>query len=323
MSAAFLSSDTQCWKMPENEMYMVGVVSELPWNNFENAVLNGVQQATYSEHTERQLNDPAMLWGYREKNKSTWRQLDNRDFLLFYTGEYQYRYAAQVADTEQNYDLGDELFATPDQTFEYIVYLNNLREISINSRELHQTYAGYDIGHPVRSQGFNDATYQAIAEGFGSVEEYISAHQKAVVSGNDVDSGAAVDIERPQRVETKVNRIVRDTTIVDELKELYGYKCQVCGDMRRRDGSEPYAEGHHIRPLGDSPPGPDKRSNIIVLCPNHHADFDYGMVRVDPDTYEIDHEYDFDVDGKQISIDNNHQLMSRYLKYHNREIAVF
>ena len=34
---------------------------------------------------------------------------------------------------------------------------------------------------------------------------------------------------------------------------------------------------HHIQPLGQPHNGPDVIGNIICVCPNHHAELDYGV----------------------------------------------
>jgi predicted restriction endonuclease len=41
-----------------------------------------------------------------------------------------------------------------------------------------------------------------------------------------------------------------------------------------------YCEAAHIKPLGKPHDGPDKTGNMIVLCPNHHLQFDRGVLRL-------------------------------------------
>ncbi|MFA9427099.1 HNH endonuclease [Natronorubrum sp. A-ect3] len=76
-----------------------------------------------------------------------------------------------------------------------------------------------------------------------------------------------------------------------------------------------------MKPLGGSDPGPDSEENILVLCPNHHSDFDYGMLEVDPDTLTVSHAYDTDVDGVRLHVRDDHNLSSSYLAHHNNEIS--
>lgn len=125
----------------------------------------------------------------------------------------------------------------------------------------------------------------------------------------------------PDRVETTRSRVVRNTDLAHDMKRMYNYVCQICGDTRRGPDGNPYAEAHHIRPLGRPHEGPDQPGNILVLCPNHHADFDYGRLSVDPKTYHVSHTYDDAVDGIELTVADPHEPNEDYLTYHNEVIA--
>ncbi|WP_161491734.1 HNH endonuclease [Sedimentisphaera salicampi] len=69
-----------------------------------------------------------------------------------------------------------------------------------------------------------------------------------------------------KQVKTKIRRV--DRRIAIRLKELYGFKCQICGsNFGERYGAK-IVESHHIIPfvksLNNNP------ENQIILCPNHH-----------------------------------------------------
>lgn len=131
------------------------------------------------------------------------------------------------------------------------------------------------------------------------------------------------DLHQPERTQVTTSRVIRNTDLVDELKQQYDHTCQICGDQRQRADGESYAEGHHIRPLGHPHNGPDTASNILVLCPNHHADFDYGRIRVDPETYEIEHAYEEPLNGNTLAIEPDHSIEERHLRYHNQGLTQF
>lgn len=152
-----------------------------------------------------------------------------------------------------------------------------------------------------------------------NVHEYWSEAQLTQLSeAPDVDEESA-DLNPPQRTETEVSRIIRNTALVKELKRRYSYTCQVCGDRRRQHPNNPYAEAHHIKPLGDPHNGPDDETNILILCPNHHADFDYGMIAVDPEDLTINHPYDDQVNDTQLNA--HHEVAAKFLTYHNENIS--
>ena len=116
-----------------------------------------------------------------------------------------------------------------------------------------------------------------------------------------------------ERKDTTISRIVRDTRVSQQVKELYDFHCQACG-TRLETASGPYAEGAHIRGLGEPHCGPDTMSNILCLCPNHHAQFDLWGFSVDEDLSLIG------IDG-DLLVKPNHQIDKSHLQYHREEYS--
>jgi 5-methylcytosine-specific restriction endonuclease McrA len=57
------------------------------------------------------------------------------------------------------------------------------------------------------------------------------------------------------------------------LRELHDGKCQLCSFTFEKRNGEPYFEIHHLEPeVGHHP------SNLLVLCPNCHAQFEHATV---------------------------------------------
>jgi len=98
----------------------------------------------------------------------------------------------------------------------------------------------------------------------------------------DVALEASAAYSTAERRETTVLRLVRDTAQARRIKDLYDYRCQMCG-TRLEGLAGPYAEAAHIRPLGAPHNGPDIPDNILCLCPNHHVLLDHGGVGIDED----------------------------------------
>ncbi|MFI9724195.1 YDG/SRA domain-containing protein [Streptomyces sp. NPDC052396] len=103
-------------------------------------------------------------------------------------------------------------------------------------------------------------------------------------------SGSATDpgTENPGRKETVVQRIVRSTAAANKVKRLHDHTCQICG-IRIETPTGAYSEAAHIRGLGRPHNGPDKTENLLCLCPNHHVEFDLGMITIDGDGKVIEH----------------------------------
>ena len=119
--------------------------------------------------------------------------------------------------------------------------------------------------------------------------------------------------EAPRRP-TTVLRIVRDTRPARRIKELYDYRCQMCG-TRLEGLAGPYAEAAHIRPLGASHRGLDTPDNILCLCPNHHVLFDHGGVGIDENLVLIGSEGWLDVHPR-------HGVSEEHLRYRRQHYGV-
>ncbi|SFT04494.1 HNH endonuclease [Halostagnicola kamekurae] len=276
-----------------------------------------------------------------------------------YKYEYVTKVTGTVEDPDlaerlwPDYEPGETGGNDPGDPWNYIIFLESPVRVDIDSEEIHATFAGHKANYPQRFMPLNDQAHQAIRSRFDSLGNYFEArtpsHVEASFSGaketepspeaalastseassSSPGSGSgtvdreemASDLRPPDRTETTVSRIVRNTTLAKNLKERYDYKCQVCDQSRQRAPESRYAEAHHIKPLGGSDPGPDAEENIVILCPNHHSDFDYGMLEVDPDTLTISHTYDESVDGATLTVRDDHDLSAAFLDHHNDTIS--
>jgi len=123
----------------------------------------------------------------------------------------------------------------------------------------------------------------------------------------------------PDRRSGKVVRVVRDTTQGKTVKELYGYRCQICGwtTFSPLLQSHWYCEAHHVQPLGQKYNGPDHVSNILALCPTHHCMMDLGVLAIEPSNLEVlsidKHEV---TTGQRLTLHREHGLNQRFLKFH-------
>lgn len=116
----------------------------------------------------------------------------------------------------------------------------------------------------------------------------------------------AIDIVPPERTQSSVYRILRDTEMARRVKKLHSDRCQLCGTALRLAADVTYSEAHHIRPLGSPHDGPDVPGNIMVLCPTHHVLLDYGAM---------------ELNMTEISTAQGHKIDRQYVDYHNLNVA--
>ncbi|NIF06754.1 hypothetical protein F3J23_15005 [Chryseobacterium sp. Tr-659] len=124
------------------------------------------------------------------------------------------------------------------------------------------------------------------------------------------------DYTPPSRVQTVVTRIIRDTKLSRNIKSEHNWKCQVCGKSILLPNGFNYSEGHHLKPLGGEHQGPDISGNIIIVCPYHHTEFDYGSIAINPITNLIEHIDPHNVFHHQQLAYTRTDVDEEFIKYH-------
>lgn len=77
------------------------------------------------------------------------------------------------------------------------------------------------------------------------------------------------------QIDINGTRYSRDNAKIAIIKLLRDRKCQICNiGIVKKDGSL-YVEAAHITAKNEN--GDEEPDNILVLCPNHHKEFDYGL----------------------------------------------
>lgn len=162
-------------------------------------------------------------------------------------------------------------------------------------------------------------------EGFREWENEFYKKRDRVAIDIDADEAEIDDFEErfhekpdvvPRRKRVIVTRIMRDTSLSRFLKSLYNQHCQICGITFKLPNGGNYAESHHIRPVGKKHQGIDHQSNMLVLCPNHHAMFDYGVIAIQPKNHKL-----LSIDrqaleqGTHLSV-LKHGIDNAFLEYH-------
>lgn len=66
----------------------------------------------------------------------------------------------------------------------------------------------------------------------------------------------------------------RDNKTIAQIKFVRDYKCQICSSYILKANGKKYIEAAHIIPKASK--GAEIPNNIILLCPNHHKEFDMG-----------------------------------------------
>ncbi|MFA5829620.1 MAG: HNH endonuclease [Candidatus Gracilibacteria bacterium] len=110
------------------------------------------------------------------------------------------------------------------------------------------------------------------------IEEKIKTDSEA----DDARYFANLSPVEPEMIELKGKMYKRDNVTISRLKRARGYKCQICGYFVLKRNGDRYIEAAHIK--AKSQKGNEMPDNIIILCPNHHKEFDYGELKINEQT---------------------------------------
>lgn len=213
----------------------------------------------------------------------------------------------------------------------------------VNFRDLKQTYsvknilkrheetflASYQRRHAeqffdVKSDGTLQVSLKYLARLDDLTKEIFESYFEEFVPSIDIHvdqlpTYADLDTTIPETITTTVIRKLRDSQIVKDQKIKFSHKCTICG-YRIQTKNGYYSEAHHIKPLGGKHNGPDSPNNLLVLCPNHHTEFDYGAIAIVPQINIILHvDTSNPFHGKKIDFPMDEQTQY-FLEYHFKNI---
>jgi hypothetical protein len=134
-------------------------------------------------------------------------------------------------------------------------------------------------------------------------------------------SDEAEEIASVMRRLREVQAQIRNPRNVAELKFLYDNRCAFCG-KQTIVGVGPdkhYSEAAHIRPLGEPHKGPDKKSNMLILCSEHHLQFDRGVLTLRRSAKDLIIKSKIPGDpsnGAKVQIRPPHEIDDEFVKWH-------
>jgi HNH endonuclease len=215
------------------------------------------------------------------------------------------RYASALgAPTEIDWKVqATKVFENSDLSYNGLILAIELSDFAFFSRPIQLGEVEIEDTH---FQLMKEVSEKATAELLARLPKATPSEKQS----NPIPTSIAIDIqvpsEEPGRETIILNRIIRDTKLSLEVKNIYKHRCQLCSHRLEFDNGQGYAEAHHIRPLGSPHNGPDSRDNILCVCPNCHAKLDFGGMLLDP---------------RKINTDiNAHDIRQEYIEYHNMQI---
>lgn len=136
----------------------------------------------------------------------------------------------------------------------YICAMNDVDKLSITDLRANMVYRsliknqGSSLVEIIKTYGYTtfvDIAFRKYCIDFLESEEYSLPFFNLSSSEDETCD------EDKKSFDVELKRYLRDRRIVEKLKELYDYKCQVCGETLEILNNVKYIEAHHIIPLGE------------------------------------------------------------------------
>jgi len=184
-SASSASDETEASITTNSRLYLTPCDNPVLNQYFEKTVLTGIPEVIDNEYTTDEMGSGLYVWGVPEQKIKQYKQMGAGDFVLFYTAEGKYEYAAQIIGTEQNPDLIKSLkrkFESINidvkglERWEYCIYLEQPFQVDIESSSV-SDYAGHTRHKPFNYTRLNRKGRKGIRQEYGSIEGYLQSHR--------------------------------------------------------------------------------------------------------------------------------------------------
>ena len=261
------------------------------------------------------------VWNFSnsEKNIKIWGNINKKDWVLFYYNS-RYSYAGQIIKKKKSNTEYKKIFGKEATNKNLIIYCDKIYEIKKGFQK-----TNLDMGfraaipqiHKIKLIQAKKNAVKEIIEKCETIENYLEIKSIELRSKKIEEITPSSMKKEPRKIEMTTLRRVRDTAKSKKLKKIYENKCQICNYSFPQYVISGYSEVHHVWPMSDE--GGDDFDNMLVLCPNHHTEFDYKIIQFN----KLKNNIIEDLKGRKvgiISFKKGHCLDDANILFHNTEV---
>lgn len=253
------------------------------------------------------------IWSLSNTSDETWKEISKNDYVFFASDSVISHYG-KITDITIDNSLSVKLWGDGLRTksFTHFIMFDTINETSISASQFTK-YIGLK-----RSHDLFPGLYVIEQKYHDEITNNYLKNTKKEKSKTPKPVSIPVDLDGPPgRTNGKVIRFIRDTTKSEHLKKKYQNHCQICNYRIQISPTKFYSEVHHLNPLKNG--GDDNFGNMIVLCPTHHAEFDYKVIGIHEDGHSI-----IDKDGKiigKLTLASDHKIHEKNIKFHLSDLT--
>ena len=261
------------------------------------------------------------VWNFSnsEKNIRVWENINKKDWVLFYYNS-RYSYAGQILKKKKSNTESKKIFGKEATNKNLIIYCDKIYEIKKGVQKTNLNMgvrAAIPQIHKIKLIQAKKNAGKEIIEKCETIENYLEIKSIELRSKKIEEITPSSMKKEPRKIEMTTLRRVRDTAKSKKLKKIYENKCQICNYSFPQYVISGYSEVHHVWPMSDE--GGDDFDNMLVLCPNHHTEFDYKIIQFN----KLNNNIIEDLKGRKIGIisfKKGHCLDDGNILFHNTEV---
>jgi len=213
-------------------------------------------------------------------NSSIWNKIKINDKIYLAVEKENFKISGIISSKSKNPKLGEIVYSNSmdRKQINHFLFFKNLEKTSISYSELVHNYSKAKI---YLEQGIHQIKKEFYSKKTKNKKSHEHSPKKLPWEKT---------IGKAKRNRKNIESYLRNKN-VKPLKILYADKCQIVQctfRLKYVNGNgvpSSYSEVHHYNPLKNE--GDDDWSNMIVLCPNHHAEFDFRTKFIDIDKITI------------------------------------
>ena len=237
---------------------------------FKNGIFNDAANAILKK------NNSKYVWGIHKGiiNKSIWSKIRKNDKIYLTVEEETFKISGMISKKIKNLKFGELIYPTAvdKKQINYFLFFEKL----VPCRFPYHVLKNMSNANEFIEEGIYKIQKR-------NLEKLVHAILVKKLPLEKI-------IGQPKRKRRSGMAIVRNPTKVRQLKTLYDNKCQIiqCGfrlEYYSKNKNIFYSEVHHYNPLKKQ--SDDDFGNMLVLCPNHHKEFDYSVKFIDIDGITI------------------------------------
>ena len=213
-------------------------------------------------------------------NTSIWNKIKKNDKIYLTVEKENFKISGIVSSKSKKLKLGKIVYpnSIDKKQTNHFLFFKNLEKTSISYSDLIRNYSKDDI---YLEQGIHQIKEEFYFKKIKNKKSREYSPKKLPFEKT---------IGKAQKKRKNIESYSRNKN-VKPLKILYADKCQIvqCGFrlkyVNEKGKYSSYSEVHHYNPLKNE--GDDDWSNMVVLCPNHHAEFDFRTKFINSDKITI------------------------------------